>query len=627
MARWIAALLLALLTIPSASAQNAATVEQGTKGATLLFRDADVAFSTGKGIPASGWKRMVPPTAWFAPSFYKEHPHDTAAWGRWQFDRASVGQGPLAIYTENNRERFVLYVNGADIFRNYPDDSYNALGWNRPYLVHVPERLLRPGMNEIVLRVDSGAGTNVGLGKVRIGPASDLRPLHDWFYFWRIGGPQIANWSMLILSLGVFLLWLGRRSGPEYLWLVATGLFWFLRDFHFFAGRVVGPPFLFSLVSYFSLYFAVAASLAFAVEFLKLDRRKPIIYAMIGLGLALVLFRWITWGERSAIASVNILSLIGPYAIAAYLLYLWRKSRDPEQLMMAIVVGVPALHGIHDIGRIPELGWWDGSGFHVQPYIGFLLFATFLLLIGRRFLIAQGRIEGINVELAEAVDKARSDLVRSESARRELEVARAVGDERERMMREMHDGIGSNLVTALAVAKKQQDSPQTVSTIKRALGDLKLTVDSLAPVNGDVVTLLANLRHRMRKDLTAAGIETIWLTEPCPQLDWLTPENALQMLRIVQEAIGNVLSHASASQIVLRCEPEAHEGRGGIGIRICDNGAGFDPEMPEVTGHGIANMRTRAAHIGAALAISSQPGKGSEAWLWLPLILDSAAAS
>ncbi|MEH6701596.1 hypothetical protein [Parasphingorhabdus sp.] len=63
-----------------------------------------------------------------------------------------------------------------------------------------------------------------------------------------------------------------------------------------------------------------------------------------------------------------------------------------------------------------------------------------------------------------------------------------------------HVFFGS-VVTALAVARKRNDPASTITTLQKAIGDLKITVDSLAPIEGDVITLLANLRHRMEQEL------------------------------------------------------------------------------------------------------------------------------
>ena len=178
----------------------------------------------------------------------------------------------------------------------------------------------------------------------------------------------------------------------------------------------------------------------------------------------------------------------------------WIRNPTPDHTFLVTAVVSIVILSVDDIGRSANLNWWDGMGFQAQPFIGLLLFTVFLISIGRRFVDALNDVEQANQTLEARVTAARRELAQSELARRELEVLNAIESERERLMREMHDGIGSNLITALVIAKKADESPRTIQTLRRAISDLKITVDSLAPVEGDLVALLANFRHRLEPD-------------------------------------------------------------------------------------------------------------------------------
>lgn len=233
---------------------------------------------------------------------------------------------------------------------------------------------------------------------------------------------------------------------------------------------------------------------------------------------------------------------------------------------------------------------------------------------------AMAEKEKINAQLEHRIETTKANLLVSENARRKLEVANAVTQERERMMREIHDGIGSSLVAALASAERQgKQSSTAVHALKNALADLRIAVDSLEPVEGNVATLLAGLRYRLEPDMLKSGIVFDWRVEDVPELTWLDAPNALHVLRILQEALGNILGHAQASTIMVACRAELQQGRPGIIIDLADNGKGFDPATPG-QGHGRKNMQDRAEALGAKLIIESVPGKGSHMSLWLPLI-------
>jgi signal transduction histidine kinase len=167
------------------------------------------------------------------------------------------------------------------------------------------------------------------------------------------------------------------------------------------------------------------------------------------------------------------------------------------------------------------------------------------------------QVEILNETLEHRVEQATLKLAESEAVRRNLEVASALELERDRMMREIHDGIGSNLITALTIAERKLAPLSTIAILRRSITDLKIAVDSLEPIEGDVVSLLANMRHRLEPELSDAGLSFDWDVVDVPPLKWLDPVDALHILRMLQEAIGNTLLHAQSDCIYVRCGPAA----------------------------------------------------------------------
>ncbi|WP_181883688.1 sensor histidine kinase [Sphingorhabdus pulchriflava] len=614
--RWLVACFAAYLcwaAVPAAA--TPATPSTGV----LEFLSGEIAFADKNEIPEAGWEKRQTPALWLSDEARAKLAGKLTAWGRFRFDGRLLPDEPLAIYTENNRERLTVYLNGVELFRNYRSATSQTLGWNRPYIIPVPQKLLRDVGNELVLRVGSDRQFSLGVGTVKVGSQEVLGRLYNYQQFWRVTGSAAANYAMLFLTFAAFVMWMARRSETEIFWLVMTGLLWFVRDFHFFAEESPLDPYWFQQVSYYSLYFAVAASLSFCVAFLKLSNHRRIIAMLFAIGVALCIFRVaITSTNRTDLAT-SLATLLVSLLVCGLIIREWFRNRSLESLALVAVVLFGTVLGLHDIGRIPNVNWWQGLGFHVQPFTGFLLFSVFLLSVGRKYLRALTEVETLNASLEERVETATHALAASERARQKIEVEHAVGIERERLMREMHDGIGSNLVTALAVVRKQGEAPVAEETLQRALTDLKLTVDSLAPVEGDAVALLANLRHRMEPDMEKAGVKCVWRVEPCPSLDWLDAPNALHMLRIIQEGVGNVLSHAHATSITIACCPSKKDGRDGVELVLTDDGCGFIAANVSGNGRGLSNMHTRASQLGADLRIESDLGAGSKLSLWLPV--------
>jgi signal transduction histidine kinase len=601
------------------SAAPVAAAPATTSADVLEFQSGEIAFADQNEIPETGWEKRPTPALWLSDEARAKLDGKLTAWGKFRFDRVQVPDEPLAIYTENNRERLTVYLNGVELFRNYRSATSQTLGWNRPYIIPVPRKQLREADNELVLRVGSDRQFSLGVGTVKVGSQEVLGKLYNYQQFWRVTGSAAANYAMLFLTFAAFLMWMARRSETEIFWLVMTGLLWFVRDFHFFAEESPLDPYWFQQVSYYSLYFAVAASLSFCVAFLKLPNHRRIIAMLFTIGVALCIFRVaITSTNRTDLAT-SLATLVVSIVICGLMIVDWIRHRSLESAALIAIVMFTTALGFHDVGRIPNVNWWQGLGFHVQPYTGLLLFSVFLLSVGRKYLRALAEVETLNTSLEQRVELATQALAASERARQIIEVEHAVGIERERLMREMHDGIGSNLVTALAVVRKHGEAPVAEETLQRAITDLKLTVDSLAPVEGDVVALLANLRHRMEPDMEKAGVKCIWRVEPCPSLDWLDAPNALHMLRIIQEGVGNVLSHAGATRITIACYPAKRAGREGIELILADDGRGFATADVSGNGRGLSNMNTRASQLGAELRIESDFGTGSKLSLWLPV--------
>jgi signal transduction histidine kinase len=578
---------------------------------TITYDRAELNFTLSQTIPKSGWTPTILPANTLSTRARQGSNETIVAWARFNFDPSTFDKVPLALFTENNRD-------GIEILRNSSDDKARVMGWNTPYLAPLSPALLKAGQNEIVVRASSRYNLNLSIGKVQIGSQKDLTDSYNKQYFARISGPLAANITMLFLTFAVLLLWLIRQQEHTLLWVALTGAFWFIRDYHFFAYEAPFDSRLFLEVSYYAVFFAMAASLSFCVDFLKLPNRKYIILFMFGLCILLSIARFITVQVHGQDSVINLLSLLIVVGVTGFMIQSWRKTPTPDHPLLISVVTLIIILSIHDLGRSSSLNLWEGMGFHAQPFVGLLLFTVFLVSMGRRFVDALTHVELANQTLEIRVETARNELAKSELARQELQVLNAVESERERLMREMHDGIGSNLITALAIAKQADESPRTIQTLQRAISDLKITVDSLAPVEGDLVALLANFRHRLEPDLREAGLKCVWKVEPCPALPWLDAVNALQMLRIVQEAISNVLAHAKASTVEIGAKPSLLNEAAGIEVWVHDNGVGSEANQTK-SGRGVGNMLARAASLDGQFSRHSTSTSGTKVVLWLPL--------
>ena len=173
------------------------------------FTSADLSFAPSTTIPITGWAKEPLPANKLSQRAPPAQDGKIVAWARIEFDRADFGDIPIAVYTENNREGVMVFLNGIEIMRNNWGDNARALGWNRPYLIALSPSLMKATKNEIIVRASSRADLNLSLGQIKIGSQVKLTNHYNWQFMRRISGPMAANVTMLFLTLAVAML-IGR---------------------------------------------------------------------------------------------------------------------------------------------------------------------------------------------------------------------------------------------------------------------------------------------------------------------------------------------------------------------------------------------------------------------------------
>ncbi|MDX1734754.1 MAG: ATP-binding protein, partial [Halioglobus sp.] len=237
-----------------------------------------------------------------------------------------------------------------------------------------------------------------------------------------------------------------------------------------------------------------------------------------------------------------------------------------------------------------------------------LLLGVFAYMVLRRFVAALDEREVLVRELEQRSEARALRIV-------DLEKASALADQRESIMRDMHDGLGGYLVSLLAIADKPEvDRTLLHDVVQQALTDMRLMLDSLDIDGEDLSLLIGALRDRMQPVLQAGGFDVQWHIAETPMLNTMSPHRALQVLRIVQECLNNAIKHSGASKIGVRLDYEPSTGE--YGLEIWDNGRGM--AGPAGHGRGLENIRHRAADIGGRVELHSVPGDGTCVRLLLP---------
>ncbi len=203
----------------------------------------------------------------------------------------------------------------------------------------------------------------------------------------------------------------------------------------------------------------------------------------------------------------------------------------------------------------------------------------------------------------------------------------AVVDERDRISKDLHDGIIQNMY---AVGLSLEDVPdlmaddreEAAARVERAIDSIHLAIQDIrnfiiglrpellegASLVGGLATLVEEYRHNTIIDLELRVPDV--LVEPAATTTG-------QLLAIVSESLSNVVRHSQATRALV--ELTADETGAGYELRIEDNGIGFDPALVGRLGHrGLINTRERAAQAGGTVTIDSQPGGGSRLTVRVP---------
>ena len=223
--------------------------------------------------------------------------------------------------------------------------------------------------------------------------------------------------------------------------------------------------------------------------------------------------------------------------------------------------------------------------------------------------------ESANEMLALRVAAREAELKHSYEQLGKLERAHAATEERHRILQDMHDGVGSQLLSTLMMAQNT-DLPQKtlVTLLQECLDDMRLVIDSLTPDDRDLLPVLGNFRFRMEARFRALGLQFEWDNHDMPDALEIDPGVGLNVLRILQEALANVLKHAQARRVNI----DIFYQNDALLLRVRDDGRGIDESTAEGNGRGVKNMHSRAQRIGASLNIARQQ-RGTEVTLHVML--------
>ena len=522
------------------------------------------------------------------------------------------------VYLPTVNMNAAVYLNGELLGDGGDFADPVARNWNRPLYFSIPNGLLLPGENEIHVRIKADPIQDGLLGRIFLGPDQDLRPYFKQRYFWKVTLVSLITLAMMLMSLFTGLLWWLRRTDTTFLWFAAAGLTWSAHNLNLLVVNIPVSTLAWEWFRHITLGWYVIFTIIFVHRFLGEFRprveRALFISGLLGAVLLGLLPE--TWFYPFANRVwLSALLAAGAYPVALIVMQRWGLS-DVETKLLVMPGALILFFGFHDWLVVNGL-WPRTEGYYIH-YASPVVIVVFMYILLRRFVSTQNELEALNAQLEGRVEAARDMLENNYQKLRELEKQQVLATERERLMRDMHDGMGGHLVSALALVQGgQTDRALIAEALQRALDDLRLMIDSLEPVDDDLPTVLGMLRSRLQPQLQCGQLQVNWQVQDVPSIPDFGPQKVLQVMRILQEAITNVIKHARATTLTVRTDVAADEhSHDHVVVEIADDGIGFGDQTTK--GRGLDNMRRRAASIAAGLEIASTD-QGSRVCIRLPL--------
>jgi len=585
--------------------------------ADIVFHQAEFRWmgdSAAEPSPTASWKSIALPHAW-----YRTDPGAKGyGWYRIRFELRQVPAHTQGIELDEWRSDWVdFFVNGVPIGGSHDVIAGGGLGLNTSLFLTFPATLLHVGTNVLLAHMHtSHARLNIqGLGRVTFG---DARPVkrrsieaqERGFYAER------AFFAMAFAAgLISLFVWLARRSDRVLLWYciaclswVGAGALWNILRWSSYV-----PHLQRVLITYRVYGLAVPAAIL-ALRIVGLRPRWFEAALWIFLAAEVTAPLWSPPSElilRVALmdAGNGVLLLTGTVLT---LTARGRPLRWPD-LAAAGSLGLMSALMFYEAARYT--GWIDVEAPVLRPYhVPVLIFAIGAAIYDRH-VRSIWRMERSNADLKRRVDEKAREIEAYHVEREERLRQQALISDRQRILADMHDGLGASLVGLLRYAQSGRLDPRSLELrVKEALQELRIAIDALEPAEGDLGSVLGKLRYRLAPLVESAGVSLAWDVDELPPVEALEPSAVFAIQRILLEAVSNAMQHAGARQIRIAAHAETDSA---IRITVEDDGKGFHPTLPSA-GLGLASMHRRAETLGASLAILAGMNGGTIVALTVP---------
>jgi two-component system, NarL family, sensor histidine kinase UhpB len=527
---------------------------------------------------------------------------------RMQFTLPEIPEDGLAIVPALGSDNYRMYINGSLLFGEgqmvLPHISYH--GTIRATF-RIPPMMLKPGRNDVEFILVRDAGTPFfSVGPPTIGDYATIKRAFSWRQFslnTYLAMSQAIGFAAAMLAL---VLWIRSDRNPAIFWMALLCAAWALRIQHhrITYGFVSGEFRIVLLYVYVNLI--PVALLNFAHHWTGhpsrwITRLSLGGYVVISFVAAIIiefgLLNKIDTADRVSMAFLLLvtLSTIG-------LLVVHYVKRDEHRHWEVATFILCATLICHDAAStLFDLTYGD----HVKRALPILLLGFIAPFFAGNVRLFRSMSEFNNL-LSQQLAQRTADLQLAHAREKNLVREQAYGQERQRIMRDMHDGLGSQLMSMLLSARRGKLGPQRMAEgIQSVVDEMRLMIDSMDSVGESLSVALTTFHERVQSRVEAAGFALNWTDQSGGIFPEYGPRDVLQIFRILQEAVNNALKHgASPIDLLITQYPDP-----AFPIRITVTDCGTGMAVKRGRGRGLSNMKARAEAIAARFSlISSSSG-------------------
>ena len=566
-------------------------------GPNITLEQGEICLHAGSQPPrqACNWQPVTLPDHWTSthPQYHGE------AWYRFNFAYSAPDEQLQAIYLSRLSMNAAIWLNGVPIGNGGSFSEPVGRNWNRPLLFIVPHGLLRSGSNQLLIRLLAPPWTQGVLMPPQIGPELLLRDEYENTHFLRITINQST--SLLIAAIGLLMLslWWRRRKDVAYALFGMAALLWAAQSANLFLRQAPLPTRLWEVLINSS--FSLIASLMM-MALLRFTGARQTLLCRLLLLQALIAPIAMSMAPQEWFLNVSAAChLITVLATAATLLQLVRMAflrAQQDARMLLLSLSMVLIFAIHDWLMHSKPSWladWLQWGHHESFLLQFaapLLFICVAWIMTTRYVRVLNDYERLNAELEQRVHSKHQELEANFARIEQILKEQAMLEERERIYQDLHDDFGAKLLSLVYRA----ENPDNAELARSALQDLRDVV-SRTTEDAGLDILCADWRAECEKRLRDGHIRLDWQVRGLLSLYRLSQPQALNLGRILREAVSNILRHSEASQVTISLQVDPLH----LTLEIIDNGKGLPLQRGRITGRGFANMEKRALRLQAQL--------------------------